>query len=125
MFHCKPDALRRKALRDDTSLEDLLKYAKAIESSESQAKIIETERESDVYVVKQPGSIARGKVYLKKRHIERRSKYVINVENRGRIRKMGEYVLERLEKVTFVLIVGNTGRTMEDIQPALQEEKPF
>ena len=75
VFHCKSDALRRKALRDDPSLEYLLKYARAIESSESQAKIIETERESDVYVVKQPGKYSSRKS-LPQKETHRKTKQV-------------------------------------------------
>ena len=44
VFNCKSDILRRKALRDDSSLPDLLKLARSMELSESQARTIETSR---------------------------------------------------------------------------------
>ena len=41
VVHCKSDTLRRKALRDDPTLPDLVKYARSMETAETQAMAME------------------------------------------------------------------------------------
>ena len=61
VFSCKSDMLRRKGLQDDPSVDNLLKYARSIESSELQAKIIAPDNQSDVYKITKPGKYSARK----------------------------------------------------------------
>ena len=78
VFNCKSDAVRRKALRDDPELEVLLKYARSVEISESQTKVMDGDSSSDVSKIRRfPGRYSSK--YQKKRrthdNMDSRSKY--------------------------------------------------
>ena len=55
VFNCYSDRLRRKALRDDLDLPNLVAAARAIELSNKQAALIEAKDQEDINHLKKPG----------------------------------------------------------------------
>ena len=55
VFGCAAKKVRRKALSDDPSLADLIKYARSLEKTAAQAEIIEGKKEDTVHRIAKPG----------------------------------------------------------------------
>ena len=55
VFNCHSDRLRRKALRDDLDLQNVVTAARAIELSNKQAALTEEKDQEDLYHLQKPG----------------------------------------------------------------------